>query len=284
MKTKLTQHFIAALLMGSLGIVSGPAYADKDVSDTTQAQANGSGESSEQLAMKLQNPVANLISVPFQNNWDFGIGSTDAMQYKVNVQPVIPFSIGDDWNLITRTILPIIHAESPVAGGADVSGLSDIVQSFFFSPKAPVGGWIMGAGPVFLYLSASDDKLSAKKWGAGPTAVLLKQDSGWTYGLLSNHIESFAGTSTRQDVSATFLQPILSYTTKTYTTFGLNSESTYDWQNSQWTVPVNATVSQLVKLGKQPVQFQIGGRYYPEKPNGGADWGVRFAVTLLFPK
>ncbi|NOT12540.1 MAG: transporter [Methylococcaceae bacterium] len=234
--------------------------------------------------MKLQNPVANLISVPIQNNWDFGIGSVDAMQYKVNVQPVIPFSIGDDWNLITRTILPIIHSESAVAGGADVNGLGDIVQSFFFSPKAPVGGWIMGAGPVFLYPSASDDALGAKKWGAGPTALLLKQKSGWTYGVLTNHIESFAGTSGRQNVSATFLQPILSYTTKTYTTFGLNTESTYDWQISQWTVPINATVSQLVKLGQQPVQFTLGGRYYPEKPNGGADWGLRFVVTLLFPK
>jgi len=284
MKIKFIQTLKTTVLMAGMGLVSSGVIAEEAHSAATQTQANASGDSSEQLAMKLQNPVANLISVPFQNNWDFGLGSNDAMQYKVNVQPVIPFSIGDDWNLITRTILPIIHAESPVAGGADVSGLSDIVQSFFFSPKAPVGGWIMGAGPVFLYPSASDDKLSAKKWGAGPTAVLLKQDSGWTYGLLSNHIESFAGTSSRQDVSATFLQPILSYTTKTYTTFGLNSESTYDWQNSQWTVPVNATVSQLVKLGKQPVQFQIGGRYYPEKPNGGADWGVRFAVTLLFPK
>ena len=95
---------------------------------------------------------------------------------------------------------------------------------------------------------------------------------------------SFAETESRQEVNATFLQPFLSYTTKTYMTYGVNTESTYDWQNSQWTVPVNAMISQLVKLDKVPVQFQLGGRYYPEKPNGGADWGVRFAVTLLFPK
>lgn len=203
-------------------------------------------DTEEELAMKLQNPVASLISVPFQNNWDFGIGTTHAMEYKVNVQPVIPISISDNWNLITRTIF---HAESPVASGSNVSGLGDIVQSFFFSPKKPVGGWIMGGGPVFLYSSATDNALGGQKWGAGPTVVLLKQNSGWTYGTLANHIESFAGTSSRQNVSATFLQPFLSYTTKTYTTYGINTESTYDWQNSQWTVPVNATVSQLVKLG-----------------------------------
>jgi hypothetical protein len=238
----------------------------------------------EALAMKLQNPVANLISVPIQNNWDFGIGSNAAMRYLVNVQPVVPFSIGEDWNLITRTIMPMIHAESSLPGGGDVGGLGDIVQSYFFSPKAPVRGWIMGGGPVFLYPSASDDALGAQKWGAGPTAVLLKQAKGWTYGALANHLWSFAGNESRQDVSATLLQPFISYTTKTYTTLGLNTESTYDWENNQWLVPINLQVSQLLKFGSQPVQFTFGGRYYPEKPKNGAEWGLRFAVTLLFPK
>jgi hypothetical protein len=245
-------------------------------------EANGDNEAD--LAKKLQNPVSNLISVPIQNNWDFGIGSTNAMRYLVNVQPVIPVSISQDWNLIVRTIIPIIHAEAPVPVGSDVGGLSDIVQSFFFSPKAPVNGWIMGGGPVFLYPTASDDRLGSQKWGAGPTAVLLKQDSGWTYGLLANHIWSFAGPQSRQNISATFLQPFLSYTTKTFTTFSFNTESTYDWENSQWNVPLNFTVNQLVKLGSQPVQFSLGARYYAEKPEGQADWGLRFAVTLLFPK
>lgn len=112
----------------------------------------------------------------------------------------------------------------------------------------------------------------------------MKQDSGWTYGLLANHIWSFAGNGSRADVSATFLQPFVSYTTKTYTTFGLNTESTYDWEQSQWTVPINVLLSQLVKIGGKPVQFQVGYRYYAEKPDGGPDWGLRFTVTFLFPK
>ena len=266
------------------------AWAQQDASakgqkEATAANGVGAADEAAELAKKLQNPVASLISVPLQSNWDFGIGSANAMRYTLNVQPVIPFSLNAEWNLITRTIIPIIHAESPVAGGDSTSGLGDIVQSFFLSPSAPTSrGWIWGAGPVFLYPSATDDALGAEKWGAGPTAVFLRQDSGWTYGLLANHIWSFAGTDSRADLSATFLQPFVSYTTKTYTTFGLNTESTYDWENSQWTVPINLTVAQLLKIGGMPMQFQAGGRVYAERPDGGADWGLRFTVTFLFPK
>jgi hypothetical protein len=241
-------------------------------------------ESSEDLAKKLQNPVASLISVPVQSNWDFGIGRAEAMRFTVNVQPVIPISLGQSWNLIMRTIVPFIHAESPTREGDSAGGIGDITQSFFFSPTAPVGGWILGAGPVFLYPTASDDVLGSEKWGAGPTAVLLRQESGFTYGILANHIWSFAGNDDRQDISNTFLQPFLTFTTKTFTTFGVNTESTYDWKNEQWTVPINLFVSQLVKLGKLPVQFTLGGRYYAERPMGGPDWGLRFVVTFLFPK
>ena len=237
------------------------------------------------LAQKLQNPVADLISVPLQNNWDFGIGPADAMRYTVNVQPVIPLSLSTDWNLIIRTILPIIYAESPLPGGDNTAGLGDITQSFFFSPKAPTGGgWIWGVGPVFLYPSATDDTLGAEKFGLGPTAVVLTQHHGWTYGMLLNHIWSVAGDSSRDDVSATFLQPFLTYTTKRFTTFGFNTETTYDWEHQQGTVPLNWFVQQLLKIGKQPVAFQLGARYYAEKPDGGPDWGLRFVTTLLFPK
>jgi len=206
---------VAGALLGALSLSSFTASAQDEAA----------------LAKELQNPVANLISVPLQSNWDFGIGPANAMRYTLNVQPVIPFSLNSKWNLITRTIMPIIHAESPIEGGRDKSGLGDILQSFFLSPAAPVKGWILGGGPVFLYPSATENALGGEKWGAGPTAVVLRQDSGWTYGMLANHVWSFAGTNRRQDVSATFLQPFVSYTTKTYTTLGVNTESTYDWEN-----------------------------------------------------
>ena len=236
-----------------------------------------------ELAKKLQNPVASLISVPIQNNWDFGIGSANAMRYTANIQPVVPFSLTEDWNLITRTILPVIYAESSVKGGRDAWGLGDVVQSFFLSPKEPVGGWIVGAGPALLYPSATDSLLGAGKWAAGPTFVVLQQSKGFTYGVLANHLWSYAGWGDQQ-VNATFLQPFVSFTTKKFTTFGLNTESTYDWSNRQWSVPLNATVSQLLKVGKQPIQLTLGARYYAEGPSGGPDLGLRFVVTFLFPK
>ncbi len=247
------------------------------------ASQGAAGDQAAELAQKLQNPVADLISVPIQNNWDFGIGPEDALRYTANVQPVIPFSLNEDLNLITRTILPIVYAESPLPGGDNETGLGDILQSFFFSPKEPVGGWIVGVGPAFLYPSATDSTLGGGKWGAGPTAVVLQQKKGWTYGALANHVWSFAGWGD-DDVSATFLQPFVSFTTEKQTTVGLNTESSYDWTHSQWTVPLNLTVSQLVTIGTQRAQFTIGGRYYAEKPDGGPDWGVRFTVTFLFPK
>jgi len=235
------------------------------------------------LAQQLQNPVADLISVPIQNNWDFGIGPAKAMEYKANVQPVIPVSITEDWNVIIRTILPVIHAESPIPGGPSLSGLGDTTQSFFLSPKDPVCGWILGAGPVLYYPTATASQLGAGKWGAGPTIVVLRQESGLTYGLLANQIWSYAGWG-EDNLSATFLQPFLTYTTKKHTTFGINSESTYNWEQGELTLPLNIWVQQLVKIGDLPVAFQLGYRYYAQRPIGGPDWGLRFAITFLFPK
>ena len=249
-----------------------------------EAAADDQNEAAE-LAKKLANPVAALISVPIQNNFDFGAGpSGQGFQYKVNVQPVVPFSLSDNWNLISRTIVPFV-SQDDVIGTSSQYGLSDTLQSLFFSPKAPTsGGWIWGAGPVLMLPTATDDVLGTGKWGAGPTAVVLKQQNGWTYGGLVNHLWSYAGDGGRANVNSTFVQPFVSYTTKTYTTLGLNTESTYDWQRGQWTVPLNATVAQLVKIGKLPVQFTLGARYYADGPGGGPEWGLRFAITFLFPK
>lgn len=237
-----------------------------------------------ELAKKLQNPVSNLISVPFQNNFDFNLGpNNDGFRYTLNFQPVVPISLGKGWSLIVRTIVPFIYQDDAIPGTSQ-TGLSDITQSFFVKPNFNLGGWTIAVGPVFLWPSATDDLLGSEKWGAGPTGILLRQEGGWTYGILANHIWSYAGNSHRAYVSSTFLQPFLSYTTKTHTTFGVNTESSYDWRARQWTVPINVSVSQLTKIGKLPVQFALGGKVYAEGPSGGPEWGLRFTVTPLFPE
>jgi hypothetical protein len=170
-----------------------------------------------------------------------------------------------------------------IAPNTSEGGLSDITQSFFFSPKKPVFGMIIGAGPVFLYPAASESLLGSEKFGLGPTLVALKQEGPWTIGLLFNHIWSVAGDEHRPYVSSTFLQPFISYITKTKTTFTLNTESTYDWHNDQWTVPINLLVSQLTRIGKLPVQFGVGAKVYADGPSGAPAWSIRFVVTPLFP-
>ena len=238
-----------------------------------------------ELAKKLANPIASLISVPIKYSWDTGIGPAEANQSTWILQPVIPFSIGTDWNLINRTILPYVDLQSPVAGGPNESGLGDITQSFFFSPKAlTASGWVWGAGPVLYYPTSDNALLATKKGGAGLTVVALKQYSGWTYGMLANHIWSKFGPSDSLDYSSSFVQPFLSYTTRTYTSFGVNSESTYDGKTRQWNIPINLSVGQLLKIGPQPISLTVGARKYVERPGGGPSWGWSFQVTFLFPK
>jgi hypothetical protein len=239
------------------------------------------------LALQLANPVAALISVPLQLNYESDIGPVDdGDRWFLNVQPVIPFDLSPRWNLISRTILPVITQQDIFPGAGTQTGLGDAVQSFFLSPKAPTAnGWIWGAGPALLLPTGSDDLLTRDKWGAGPTMVFLKQANGWTRGVLANHVWSFAGEDDRDDVNATFLQPFLTYTTPTSWSYSLTSESSYDWDAEEWAVPVNLTVTKLTRLGTQLLSIGGGVRYWVnDTANGPEGFGFRLNLTLLFPR
>lgn len=245
---------------------------------------NAQDEAAE-LAKKLANPIASLISLPLQNNTDYGIGDLNGSRNTLNVQPVAPFSIGENWNLITRIILPVVTQYNITGLGEKESGLSDAVLSGFFSPKESKNGLTWGVGPALLLPIGTNDFLTTEKFGVGPTAVALKQTNGWTIGGLVNQIWSVAGSDDRADVSQMFLQPFMVYNWKSGAGLGGNMELTQNWEAETTTLWLNPTLSGVTSLGKQKVQLVIGPRFNLAAPDGAkADLGWRAVLVFLFPK
>lgn len=285
-----TSFFMVFALNASTDFANAASSDDEpEAADTERvefAEVPG-GKSAAEVAQKLANPLAAMISVPMQLNYDQDFAADDAGdRYLLNIQPVVPISLSDDWNLISRTILPVISQDEVVTGTGRQSGLGDTSQSLWFSPVKPTDkGLIWGVGPVILFPTATDDLLGGGKWGLGPTVVGLKQIGHWTVGGLANHIWSVAGSDKRNDINNTFIQPFLSYNTLTAWTYSLNLESSYDWESEQWSIPANFMVSKLKRFGKQMISFQGGVRYWVKSTDNGPEGvGLRFAVTLLFPK
>lgn len=255
-----------------------------DDAEQKAATPAAGGDDTAELAKKLANPVASLISFPIQSNFDFRMGTGSGWRYTLNVQPVIPIALSPTWNMISRTIIPIIHQGNVTGPRTSQSGLGDITQSLFFSPNKSEP-FIWAVGPVFLVPTATNANLGTQKFGIGPTVLVLKQQQGWTVGFLGNHIWSVAGKSNRSSVNSTFVQPFLSYSTKDGWTYGINTESSYDWTRNAWSIPIIASVSKLVRFGKQPVSFGAGPKCWVTTASGGPETcSVRIIVTALFPK
>lgn len=243
--------------------------------------------STESLARAAQNPLANLVSVPFQNNTNFDVGPRDGTQNVLNIQPVVPFSLGKDWNLITRTIVPIITQPGFEAGQGTTTGLGDIQLTGFLSPNASEG-LIWGAGVIGQLPTNSNDRLGNDRWGLGPSAVVLRMDKGspWVYGFLVNNVWSVGGGSDPK-YNNFLLQPFVNYNLPDGWYLTSSPVITADWEapsSERWTVPLGGGVGKIVHFGRLPVNLQLQGYYNVEKPDNGAHWTLRFQIQFLFPK
>ncbi|NNK13797.1 MAG: neuromedin U [Desulfofustis sp.] len=244
------------------------------------------------LRSAVQNPISSLISVPFKFTFDFGADNGDA-QY-LNIQPVVPVSIGD-WNIVNRVIIPIGGVDGPITGQANnpspisgdgAEGLSDINYSAFLSP-AKVGKLIWGVGASLSIPSASDDQLGSGKWSAGPTAVLLTQPGWGSVGLLARQLWSFSGDEDRREVSQLLLEPFINYNLENGWFLITDMIITSNWEASsgnEWTLPLGGGIGRVFKIGNQPINSRLEAYYNVERPDGAPEWNLAFTWQFLFPK
>lgn len=255
---------------------------------STKAQekpAAAQASSAQELANKLANPVASLISVPLQNNTDYGIGAYNGSKNTLNIQPVVPIQLSKKLNLITRYIVPVIDQRDVTGDKTHQFGLSDATLSAFFAPSNSKNGLIWGVGPAFLVPIGTNDFLTTKKWGVGPTALVLKQAKGLTLGVLMNQIWSFAGDKDRTDVNQMFIQPFFTHNWKSGAGLGVNAEITSNWQAGSTTAFINPIVSGVTKLGTQTIQLAVGPRIPVAGPSESKPkFGFRAVLTFVFPE
>lgn len=238
------------------------------------------------LRSQSQNPIADLISLPFQNNTDFGVGQFDRTRNTLNIQPVVPSSLNDNLLLISRVILPVVYQPQLTSSGDDAFGLGDLNPTFFFSPKNS-SNITWGLGPTFVFPTATDDILGTGKWSIGPSAVVVVTNKNMVFGGLASQIFSFAGDSDRGDVSQFLLQPFLNYNLPNGWYLTSAPIITANWEASSddtWTVPIGGGFGRVFSIGKQPVNASLQGYWNAAKPDGGADWTLRTQLQLLFPK
>jgi hypothetical protein len=233
----------------------------------------------EELVKKLANPVG-FLSIPFQNNFDFNIKPNDGFKWIMNLQPIIPFSLNKDWNLISRISLPVI-SQNNVIGRASQTGIGDAVVNILFSPKK--GGIIWGVGPAFYLPIGSPEWLSAKKWGLGPSLLAIEQSGRVTMGALYFHAWSFAGSDNRPDISFSYLQPWVTYNFKGGWGLTINSEMIDEMKSKMTNGAIMLTGSKLTRICGRFINFVLGPKYYFgnfHKPG----YGIRATVILLFPE
>lgn len=243
------------------------------------------------LLYHIQNPFARIPQLPVENQFQFGLGATGAMAYELGVRPIIPIDLIDEYALVTRSTFRLHYEQALEPGGPEYIGLGDIDQVFYLTTDHALDGkWIFGAGPAIRWPSATHASFGGQLWGMGPAAGVIYQPAGvdaaggWTFMFLSHHLFDIAGRSDKGSLSYTQLMPELSYTTEGGTNLFLDTEPVYDWIRDQWVVPVNFSISQLMKAGGRSLVLTLGGQYFACRATGGPEWGGQISVDWLFPE
>ena len=263
-----------------------PGFSQEKESEQDETDLIEDFEGEADLAQAAQNPVGDLISVPLQNNTNFGFGPYDRTQNVLNIQPVLPISLGSDWNLITRTIFPVITQPDFFSESGSTTGLGDISFTAFLSPSKP-GKLIWGVGPAIILPSATDQSLGSGKWSAGPSVVGLTIQGPWVAGLLVSQVWSFAGQSDRANVNFFLAQYFVNYNMDHGWYLVSAPIITSNWEASsgnQWIVPFGAGAGKIFRIGKQPINMNMQAFYNAVKPDFGPDWQFRFQLQFMFPK
>ena len=268
---RIGNHFFAVFIVLAILVIPGTARAED--------------QATQDLAKASQNPISTLISVPFENNTTFNNGTEDAIVNILNIKPVVPLSIGENWNLINRLIVPVIYQEERFSGEGDVFGLGDITYQGFLSPAKP-GKLIWGIGPQ-LQMPTGMDRLTSDQWSLGPAAVGLMMPGNWVFGLLVSNVWDIGGYNNAPDVNFFSTQYFINYNMKGGWYLTTAPIITANWEadsDNTWTVPFGGGVGRVFKIGKQPVNLKVAGYYNMERPDNAPDWNLQAQLTFLFPK
>ncbi len=294
MNLQMKTFRLAGAVLGAALCATAPVHAEMSAEELAKLAQNPVGVhaemSAEELAKLAQNPVGNLISVPFQNNTNFNVGPLDGTQNILNIQPVYPIEVNPDWNIITRTIIPLIWQPGFSAGQGTEFGLGDIQLSAFLSPSKPTAdGIIWGGGAIVQTPTNTDARLGNKNWGLGPTAVVLriKQGDPWVYGVLANNVWSLSSDERGGAYNNGLIQPFVNYNFKEGFYLTSAPVMTVNWKadgGQKWTVPLGGGVGKIFHLGRLPVNTQLSAYYNVVHPDDGANWQMRVQVQLMFPK
>lgn len=285
---KITIALSLAFAALSICGVSAQTKTTKTAQTKTTKTSSDSGKelSAGEVAQKLANPVAKMISVPIENDVDYGIGEFRGARNTTNIQPIIPFQIGEKWNLITRLVVPIVMQYDITGPGTRQRGLSDTELSAFFSPISDNKiGFIWGGGPIISMPTGTNEILTTKKWGVGPSLVGLVQKGGWTYGAMINQVWSVAGDRNRDDINQMFVEPFGSYHWASGAGVMVVGEYTQDWQHNRSSMILQASFTGITAIGKQKIQILFGPRFTLFGPSSmRSDIGLTGGVTLPFIK